>query len=108
VSARVTLGFDLVNSPSLTEEDKALIAARLGSRIGKDGVLRVVSQETRSQAANRELAVERFAELLRAVLTPVSLGRKTRVGKEAKLRRLEAKKQRGRLKHGISKAPIED
>ncbi len=104
----MTLWFDLVNSPSLSEEDKELIASRLGSRVGKDGVLRVVSQETRSQAANRELAIERFAELLRAVLTPVPVRRKTRVGKGAKLRRLEAKKQRSRLKHGRSKAPFED
>lgn len=104
----MTLWFDLVNSPSLTEDDKALIAGRLGSRIGKDGVLRVVSQETRSQATNRELAIERFAELLRAVLTPVAVRRKTRVGKAAKIRRLEAKRQRSRLKHERSKTPIED
>ncbi len=97
------LWFDLADSPSLTEEDKALIAERLGRRIGNDGVLRLVSQETRLQSANRELAVECFAALLRAVLTPVPVRRKTRVGQEAKLRRLEAKKQRGMLKHGRSK-----
>lgn len=37
-------------------------------RIGKDGVLRIISQQTRSQVENKELAVERFVELLRDAL----------------------------------------
>ena len=41
---------------------------RLENRIGRDGVLRVISQQTRSQVENKELAVERFAELLRDAL----------------------------------------
>jgi ribosome-associated protein len=64
VSSRVTLWFAVVNSPSLSQEQRDLIMSRLATRIGKDGVLRVVSQQTRSQAANRELTMERFVELL--------------------------------------------
>jgi len=41
---------------------------RLATRIGKDGVLRIISQQTRSQAANREFAVERFVGLMRDAL----------------------------------------
>jgi ribosome-associated protein len=104
VSTRVTLWFDLANSPSLSGEDKQLIADRLG----KDVALRVASQETRGQDANRELAIERFVELMRAVLAPVPIRRKTRLGKEAKLRRLEAKRQRSSLKHERSRTSIED
>ncbi len=66
----MTLWFDMVNSTSLSEEDKELIMSRLETRISKHGVLRVVAQQSRSQADNRELAVERFAELLLAVVTP--------------------------------------
>jgi ribosome-associated protein len=61
----VTLWFDVVHSPTLSPEQKEIIGRRLASRIGKDGVLRVISQQTRSQATNRELAIERFVELLR-------------------------------------------
>ncbi|MGC9967859.1 MAG: hypothetical protein ABSE08_20935 [Syntrophobacteraceae bacterium] len=46
---------------------------RLGARIGKNGVLRVISQQTRSQAVNRELAIESFAELLRDALKQVPM-----------------------------------
>jgi ribosome-associated protein len=108
VSSRVTLWFDLVNSPSLSPEEKELIARRLGGRVGKNGVLRVISQQTRSQAANRELAINRFVELLRDAVRQVPVRKKTRVSKAGKLRRLEEKKQRSIVKHGRSKAIVED
>jgi len=98
VSSKITLWFDLANSPSLSPSDKELIASRLGSRIDKDGILRVTSQTTRSQFSNRELATNRFIELLRDVLRQLQKRKKTGVSKGAKLRRLEEKKQRGLLK----------
>src|SRR5208337_2876223 len=99
ISSRVTLWFDVVNSPGLPQEQKDLIMHRLANRIGKDGVLRVISQQTRSQLENKELAVERFVELLREAVRQVPMRKKTRVSKGAKLRRLEEKKQRGALKY---------
>jgi ribosome-associated protein len=109
VSTRVTLWFDVINSPNLSQEQKELITGRLGSRISKEGVLRVISQQTRSQMANREAAVERFVELLQFALKQAPIRKKTRVSRGAKLRRLEEKKQHSILKHGRSKrAPIED
>ena len=98
VSTKVTLLFDLDGSPSLTESQKARLRAALAGRIGKDGVLRVVSQSTRSQSANKELAVDRFAALLREALTPRTPRRKTRATLASKLRRLEGKRQRGAVK----------
>ncbi|MGA2224810.1 MAG: hypothetical protein ABSH41_10250 [Syntrophobacteraceae bacterium] len=47
------LWFDVVNSPSLSPEQKELVLRRLENRIGKDGVMRVISQQTRSQAKIR-------------------------------------------------------
>ena len=98
VSTKVTLWFDVANSASLSQEHKELIISRLGSRVSKEGVLRVISQQTRSQAANREAAVERFVELLRVALKQEKDRKKTRVSAAAKRRRLEEKKQRGCLK----------
>ncbi len=71
---------------------------RLATRIGKNGVLRVISQQTRSQVENKELGMARFAELLRDALKQVPVRKKTRVSKGAKLRRLEEKRQHGHLK----------
>jgi len=108
VSTRVTLWFDLDRSPNLTDADKELLREALGSRIGKDGLLRIIVQQTRSQAANREIAVERFAALLRAALTPAPPRKKTRVGLAAKRRRLDEKKLRGSLKRARARAPFSD
>jgi ribosome-associated protein len=109
VSSRVTLWFDVVNSSSLSPEDKELIMNRLKTRIGKNGVLRVISQQTRSQVENKELAIERFVELLQDAVKQAPIRKKTRVSKGAKLRRLEEKRQRSVLKTERSKrVPVED
>ena len=104
---RVTLWFDVVNSAGFSPEQKELIMSRLGNRIGKNGVLRVISQQTRSQAENKEPAVERFVELRRCD-KQVPERKKTRVNKGAKLRRLEEKRQRSMEKQRGRKVPVED
>ncbi len=109
VSSRITLWFDVVNSPSLSPEQKQRIVSRLASRVSKEGVLRVSSQQSRSQLTNRDIAVERFTELLRTVLKDTPPRKKTRIKWGAKLRRLEEKKQHGILKRGRSKkVPTDD
>ncbi len=108
VSTRITLWFDLDASPSLTDTDKDRIRRALGNRIGKDGVLRIVSQTTRSQATNKELAVARFAELLRDALTPPPPRTRTRPTLASKHRRLDAKKQHAALKRQRTSRPTTD
>jgi ribosome-associated protein len=97
-STRVTLSFDLANSPSLTPDQKQLLLERLPTRISKQGVLRVVSQKTRSQAANREVALERFVELLQQALEVPPQRKPTKVTAAAKEKRIAHKKHRGHLK----------
>lgn len=98
LSTRVTLLFHVLRSPSLTEDQKQRILAKLKGRISKDGVLRVSCQQSRSQAANRERAVERFVELLQQALTPRRRRKRTAVSAAARGRRLEEKKRRSRVK----------
>lgn len=105
VSTKVTLLFDVDGSPSLSEGQKARLHAALAGRIGKDGVLRLVSQTTRSQFANKEYAVERFAALVREALTPKPIRRKTRATLASKLRRLETKRKHGAVKRTRGSRP---
>jgi ribosome-associated protein len=98
----VTLGFDLINSPSLTSEQKQLVLDRLATRISKKGILRVISQKTRSQAANKEVALERFIELLQQALKQEPKRRPTRISRTAKQKRIDEKKKRAKLKRGRS------
>ncbi|MCZ6872859.1 MAG: alternative ribosome rescue aminoacyl-tRNA hydrolase ArfB [bacterium] len=98
VSSRVILYFDVAASPGLSDKQKQRILARLGTRISKNSVLRVVTQKHRSQTANRKLASERFAALLRDALAPVTVRRQTTIPKAVKRQRLEGKKRRSQLK----------
>ena len=106
VETKVTLAFDVAASPSLSDEQRQRIADRLGSRLTRRGVLRVTSQRHRSQAANRKAAVERFAELMADALSEDPERRPTRVPKAARRRRLEAKRQRSRVKRERRPPPL--
>jgi len=89
---RVEARFDVAASNALTEAQKRRVVARAGP------VLRAVAQDERSQARNRELAVERLVERLREALHVERRRVPTTPSVAAKTRRLEQKKQRGRLK----------
>jgi ribosome-associated protein len=97
-STRVTLRFDLANSPSLSPDQKQLLQERLPTRISRQGVLRVVSQKTRSQAANRKAALERFVELLQQSLELRPERKPLRMPSAATEKRIADKKRRGHLK----------
>ncbi len=105
VESRVTLLFDLAGSPSLDAAQKERLRERLASRIAKDGVLRVVAQKHRTQGANREEAVARFAALLRAALAEEAPRRPTRPSAAAKRRRAADKRRRAELKRARRAPP---
>ena len=94
----MTVRYDVARSAVLTEVERSRVLDRLASRITKDGVLQVSSQEHRSQAANREEALERLRSLLARALAPRRRRKRTRVPAAARRRRLENKRRRGRVK----------
>jgi len=98
LETRVALRFDLAGSSSLSEEQKARLRERLATRITKEGILQVTSQRHRTQGANREAAVERFAELLRDNLREEAPRKRTRPSRAAKARRLDAKRRHSQRK----------
>jgi ribosome-associated protein len=108
VSSRVTLMFDVLRSPNLSAEQKGMIQHRLKGRINKEGILKIIGQETRSQLDNREAVIERFIELLKGALKRLPVRKKTKVSYGAKLRRLEEKKHQSRIKRERSKTSFDD
>lgn len=97
-STRVELWWHLEGSPSVTDDERARLRARLRTRLTDDGWLRVVSAETRSQARNRQAAAERFREILSAALLVAKARKATRPSKAAKERRLVAKRRQSARK----------
>jgi ribosome-associated protein len=89
---RVEAVFDVERSLSLTEAQKRRVIARAGP------VLRAVAQDERSQWRNRELAVDRLVEELRAALRVERPRRPTRPTPESRERRLEQKRRRSETK----------
>jgi ribosome-associated protein len=101
-SSRVEAIFDVTASPSLSEDQKARVAARLGPRVT------AVAQDTRSQARNRELALERLRSRLATALTPARKRRPTSPTRAARRRRLDSKRRRGETKRGRRRPGPED
>ncbi len=105
VNTRVTLRFDLEGSEALDTAQKDLLRQRLPNRISKAGILWINAQRERSQAANRRLATERFAEIVRGALEVAPKRRPTRVSRRQKRRRLEDKRHRSRIKRERGRRP---
>ncbi|MEO8139300.1 MAG: alternative ribosome rescue aminoacyl-tRNA hydrolase ArfB [Gemmatimonadota bacterium] len=97
-STRIELWWDAATSPSLTAAQREQVRARLSTRLTADGLLRIVASETRSQKQNRELAIERFQEVLARALATPKKRKATRPSRAAKERRITEKKQRGARK----------
>lgn len=108
VASRVMLLFDVDCSVSLSENQKILIRSRLANRINKDGILRVISQQHRTQLANRKAAIDRFSELLSEALKKQKIRRKTNFSRSAKRLRLEEKSRRSQLKQLRSETGFKD
>ncbi len=98
VATRVTLLFDIHNSSSLTETQKQRIIKQYPTRINAVGVMRVISSKHRSQRANKESTIDRFAALVAESLKYRKKRKKSGVPMKSKRRRLEQKRKRADLK----------
>lgn len=106
---KVEVIFDVTTSPSLGPRQRDRVLRKLQSRLDTEGRLHIVASDERTQARNRELAVERLRATLADALAPDPPRRRpTRPSKSSNERRLAAKKARGQLKrqrHGPSIDP---
>ena len=91
-ASRVEASFDVTESAALTDQQKRRIMARCGP------VVRAVSQDTRSQRRNRELALERLANRIANALAVQRPRKKTKPTRAAKERRMQEKRKRGETK----------
>ncbi len=91
-ASRIEARFDVAASAVLSEAQKERVTARCGP------VVRAVAQDARSQARNRELALERLRERLTRALAVRRPRRATRPGKGAREDRLRAKRVRSQRK----------
>jgi ribosome-associated protein len=98
---RVEAIFDVEASRSLSEAQKSRVLRKAGP------MLRAIAQDERSQARNRELAVERLVATLRDALKVERRRRPTAPTAASRKRRLEQKRRRGETKQ-LRRRPDDD
>lgn len=107
VATAVHLRFDIKNS-SLPESYKKRLLLEKDRRINKDGIIVIKAQSHRNLDRNREEAMARLVDLI----AKASRTRKTRIPTlppaTVRLRRLESKARRGRLKRLRSSDPLHE
>lgn len=92
-SSRVEVVWNVAASRALAPDDRAWLLRRLSRRLTADGDLRVVASDTRSQLRNRDIAMERLAEVVRAALSRPKKRKPTRPSRSTLRARVEAKKR---------------
>lgn len=91
-ASRIEAVFDVVESRALSDEQKRRVMARVGPR------LTAVAQDSRSQARNRELALERLRGRLAAALTVPRSRQATKPSRASRQRRIDSKRRRSDVK----------
>jgi ribosome-associated protein len=100
-ASRVEASFDVAGSSTLSEAQSRRVMARCGP------VVRAVAQDTRSQARNREIAVERLQSRVNAALAVRKQRRASKPSKAAKERRLADKRRRSERK-AARRRPVDE
>lgn len=98
---RAEVRFDVAGSPSLGPRQRARLLERLGPEV------RVVASDERSQARNRDLALERLAARLADALRVTVPRRPTRPTRASAARRLEDKRRHADRKAGRRRPELE-
>lgn len=98
VSTAVELRFEAARSPSLPVHVKARLRTLAGRKWTKDGAVIITAEKHRSQALNRELALEKLVDLVQSATVRPKRRIKTKPSRASQRRRMDAKTQRGQVK----------
>ncbi|TQV70234.1 aminoacyl-tRNA hydrolase [Exilibacterium tricleocarpae] len=105
VSSAVHLRFDIKASSLPDYYQRRLLNLR-DQRISKDGVIVIKGQRYRTREKNRDDAVERLRDMIKAVAIAPKPRRPTQPSKSAKKKRLDSKTKRGKTKALRGKVPM--
>lgn len=100
VNSQAQLSWNVAETTSLPEDVLDRFRRRQFRRISKEDIFRLNSQRFRDREKNRQDCLNRLREMIVDVLEPPVPRRKTHVPRRVIERRLDQKRQRGRLKEG--------
>lgn len=89
---RTVVTWDIDASKALTDRQRTLLIGQLGSQVT------VSVNETRSQARNRDIAIERLAALISDAVRVERPRKPTKPSRSARKRRVDSKRRRSQVK----------
>jgi ribosome-associated protein len=98
-STAVQLRFDVKNCDNFSDDIIKRVIRLAGKRMTTEGELVIFARSFRSQEKNRADAIERLVQLIKKAAQPVKVRRKTKPSQASKIKRIENKKHRGKLKN---------
>lgn len=98
VETKAMVRWNVLQSPSLTDEQKKLITEKWKNRINDKGELIVAAQEERSQLQNKERARQILTDLVNSALEIAAERIPTKTPRRAKEARLKEKTKRSEIK----------
>ncbi|MEA2290202.1 MAG: ribosome-associated protein [Solirubrobacteraceae bacterium] len=101
-ASRVEASFDVNASTALDDGQRARVLSRCGP------VIRAVAQDARSQARNRELALERLRQRLARALAVPRTRHETRPTAASRVRHQDAKRRQAQRKRDRRRPPADD
>jgi ribosome-associated protein len=101
-ASRIEASFDVEASKSLSDAQRERLHRRFGRQVT------AVAQDARSQARNRELALERLRSRIGGALAIPKRRRPTKPSRTARERRLESKRRTGERKRARRRPGYED
>lgn len=93
VETKVTLTWNVADSELFDEDQKTLIRNKLSHRMQADDVLQLSTSESRSQAKNKNKALEKLFKLLDEALQTEKKRIPTKVPRAVILKRMDRKKK---------------
>lgn len=101
-NTRVEIVYDVAGSPALGPRQRARLVERLGA------IVRVVASDSRSQARNRAIALQRLATRLDHALREERPRIPTATPNASKARRVEGKRHRSDVKRNRQRPAMDD
>src|SRR5512137_2785139 len=97
VSTGVQLRFNILQSPNLPEDVKSRLAGLAGNRLTDKGEIIIEAKRYRTQAKNRDEALERLISMIRQAAQKPKVRKKTKPSVSASAARVVDKKKRGSI-----------
>ena len=98
VATAVQLRFNIAGSTSLPDDVRQRLIFLAGKQVTQDGVLIIHARRFRTQEGNRHDALHRLIHLIQKAAEKPKIRHKTRATLASKMRRLEDKHHRGKIK----------